>query len=84
MNPVQRVAAGVLAGSDYNSSIKGIGIKRAIKHLSERPSVNEVISHLRTKKNYTELIPADYEQNVLSSRLIFAFATVYNPITKSL
>ena len=40
MTPVQRIEVGVLAGCDYNSSIKGIGIKRAIKNLSERGTMN--------------------------------------------
>ena len=57
MNPIQRIEVGILAGSDYNSSIKGIGIKRAIKHLSERKSLNAVIEHLRNKKNYKDVIP---------------------------
>lgn len=43
MTPIQRVEIGVLAGSDYNSSIKGIGIKRAIKHMSERNNFKAVI-----------------------------------------
>ena len=57
MTPFQRIEIGVLAGSDYNSSIKGIGIKRAIKHMSERETTNAVIEYLRNKKNYKDVIP---------------------------
>lgn len=32
---ITRIEAAVLAGSDYNASIKGIGIKRAIKWLAK-------------------------------------------------
>lgn len=34
MSHINRVEVAILAGSDYNSSIKGIGIKKAIKNLS--------------------------------------------------
>lgn len=33
MAHIDRVDCAILAGSDYNSSIRGIGIKKAIKHL---------------------------------------------------
>jgi len=43
MTPQQRIDAAVMAGSDYNNSIKGIGIKRAIKHLAEHQNISKVI-----------------------------------------
>jgi len=43
MDHVNRVQSAILAGSDYNESIKGIGIKKAIKHLSKMNDMNSVI-----------------------------------------
>ena len=57
MDKIQRIETAVLSGSDYNSSIKGIGIKRSIKHLSERKTIEEAIKHLKEHKKYGELIP---------------------------
>lgn len=40
---IGRVESAVLSGSDYNSSIKGIGIKRAVKFISKLKSMDKVI-----------------------------------------
>jgi 5'-3' exonuclease len=84
MSHINRVETAILAGSDYNSSIKGIGIKKAIKHLSDNKNINGAIKHLRGKQTFTERIPEDYESVVLDSKLIFSFATIYNPFSKGL
>lgn len=84
MAHLHRVEAAILAGSDYNSSIKGIGIKKAIKHLSEHKTMNGVIEHLRKKQTFCERIPENYESVVLDSKLIFSFATIYNPLQECL
>lgn len=34
MDYAKRVESAVLAGTDYNHSVKGIGIRKAIKHLA--------------------------------------------------
>ena len=57
---LNRIDAAVLAGSDYNSSVKGIGIKRAIKLLAKQATMDNVINHLKTKKNYTNKVPEGY------------------------
>lgn len=57
MNNVQRIEAAIFSGTDYNSSIKGIGFKRAIKLLSKYKTMNDVIKHLRQEKPYRERIP---------------------------
>ena len=57
---LNKIDAAVMAGSDYNSSVKGIGIKRAIKLLAKQATMNNVINHLKTKKNYTNKVPEDY------------------------
>ena len=35
-------------------------------------------------KKYCEIIPENYERKVLESKLIFIFATIYNPFNKCL
>lgn len=84
MSTDQRIETAVLAGSDYNSSIKGIGIKRAIKHLFDHNGLNGAIDHLRGNQLYSSRIPDNYESMVLESKLIFTFATIYNPLSQCL
>ena len=84
MSPEGRVEAAILAGSDYNNSIKGIGIKKAIRNLSEHKDMNSVIKALRQKKTFIDRVPEDYENVTLSSKLIFTFATVFNPFNNAL
>lgn len=43
MDHISRVQSAILAGSDYNDSIKGIGIKKSIRHLSRMKDINKVI-----------------------------------------
>ena len=52
-----RIDAAILAGSDYNHSVKGIGIKRAIKLLTTQATMNNVINKLKFKKTYMGRIP---------------------------
>ncbi len=52
-----RIDAAVLAGSDYNASIKGIGIKRSIKLLSKQLTMNNVINKLKCEKVYASKVP---------------------------
>ena len=47
MSKVNRIEAAVLAGSDYNQSIKGIGIKRAVRNLYKQANMKNVISKLK-------------------------------------
>ena len=47
----------ILAGSDYNQSVKGIGIKRAIKLLTTQVTMKNVINKLKYKKTYMTRIP---------------------------
>lgn len=60
MAHIGRVETAILAGSDYNPSIRGIGIKKAIKHLTERKTSNAVIEHLRHRKPFCDNIPEHY------------------------
>lgn len=43
MDYAKRVESAVLAGTDYNHSVKGIGIRKAIKHLAIQKQTNKVI-----------------------------------------
>jgi len=57
---LSRIDAAILAGSDYNQSVKGIGIKRAIKLLTTQVTMKNVINKLKFKKTYMSRIPEDY------------------------
>lgn len=52
MKPIDRIDVSVLSGCDYNHSIRGIGIKRAIKYKIKSGNLFETVAHLRNKKNY--------------------------------
>jgi exonuclease-1 len=54
---LSRIDAAILAGSDYNQSVKGIGIKRAIKLLTTQVTMKNVINKLKYKKTYMSRIP---------------------------
>jgi hypothetical protein len=43
MNHISRVESAVLTGTDYNSSIYGIGIKRAVKQIYTKKDMNKVV-----------------------------------------
>lgn len=57
MNFINRLECAILAGTDYNPSIKGIGIKRAVKHMYRQTKMIHVINKLRSQKIYTDKIP---------------------------
>ena len=82
MNKINRVEAAVLAGNDYNPSVKGIGIKRAVRNLYRQRTMKNVISKLKSEKVYMDKIPEQYINLIENVKLLFIFATVYNPITK--
>ena len=73
-----------MSGTDYNKSIKGIGIKKAIKHLSKYKTSIAVIDHLKELKPFSDKIPENYHNIVREAKLIFLLATVYNPFTTAL
>jgi exonuclease-1 len=54
---LSRIDSAILAGSDYNQSVKGIGIKRAIKLLTTQVTMKNVINKLKYKKTYMSRIP---------------------------
>jgi 5'-3' exonuclease len=54
---LSRIDAAILAGSDYNQSVKGIGIKRSIKLLTTQVTMKNVINKLKYKKTYMARIP---------------------------
>lgn len=47
MNFVNRLESAILAGSDYNPSIKGIGIMRAVKHMYRQVKMRNVVNKLK-------------------------------------
>lgn len=47
MNYVNRVECAILAGTDYNQSIKGIGINRAVRNMYKQAKMSNVINKLK-------------------------------------
>lgn len=74
----------VLAGTDYLPSIKGIGIKTAVKYMSQFSNIHEVIDYCRKSDKYKTLMPANYESDVLKAKLIFMLATCFNTVENKL
>lgn len=60
MDQIKRVDAAILAGTDYNTSIKGIGIKRAVRNIYEKQTIKEVIEKLKNEPTYADKIPENY------------------------
>jgi exonuclease-1 len=57
---IGRLESAILSGSDYNHSVKGIGIKRAVKNIYKLKNMNNVIEYLRGVKPYSDKVPEDY------------------------
>jgi 5'-3' exonuclease len=84
MNWINRIDVAILAGSDYNPSIYGIGIIRAVKNIYRQVSMKNVINKLKMTKLYAQRIPDGYDELVEKVKMIFLFATVFNPIDRKL
>ena len=39
MDQIKRIDVAIMAGTDYNTSIKGIGIKRAVRNIYEKQTI---------------------------------------------
>ena len=46
LTKIRKVEVAVLAGTDYLPSIKGIGIKRAIKFITESANLEEAVNSI--------------------------------------
>lgn len=57
MDHISRIESAVLTGTDYNNSIYGIGIKRAVKQIYTKKNMNRVIEYLRGAKTYCDRVP---------------------------
>jgi 5'-3' exonuclease len=60
MNFSNRVDVAILAGTDYNPSIHGIGIMKAVKHIYRQVTMKNVVNKLKMIKAYTLKIPDKY------------------------
>lgn len=79
LNYEQKIEAYVLAGTDYGHSVKGIGIKRAVKNVYKLNGMNNFIRKLRLDTLYSARVPENYENKCAETKLIFLFSTVFNP-----
>lgn len=60
MSKINKIEAAILAGTDYNPSVRGIGIKRAVRNLYRQGNMRNVINKLQNEKVYMDKIPEDY------------------------
>ena len=49
-----------MAGSEYMPSIKGVGLKVAIKYFKKHGTLENVIKELKKNKTFENKIPEDY------------------------
>ncbi|ORD93018.1 EXO1 [Enterospora canceri] len=68
----------ILSGCDYLSSIKGIGLKKALKFYEKHGSVEELVKELQYKMD----VPEGYIHRFHRAKLTFMHHIVYDPITK--
>lgn len=47
----------MLAGTDYNASVKGIGIKRAVRYLYREGTTKNLLDKLKSEKVYQDKVP---------------------------
>lgn len=57
LNHMRRTEVAVLTGTDYLPSIKGIGIKRALKFVTESKDLFEAIKQIETIEKFKQQIP---------------------------
>jgi 5'-3' exonuclease len=57
MSHISRIESAVLSGTDYNHSIYGIGIRRAVKQIYTKKDMNKVVEYLRGVKPYCDRVP---------------------------
>jgi exonuclease-1 len=69
-----------MAGCDYLSEIKGVGLKLAQKVISKNYTVKKALMEL---SQGNKEIPESYEDNFMKAILTFRFQRVYCPIKKS-
>lgn len=74
----------VLAGCDYVNSIKGIGIKKAIKLVQNESDFLKLLQNLRNDKLYADKIATDYEDKTINAINIFKYALTFNPILQTM
>ncbi|KAM0679311.1 Rad2 nuclease [Binucleata daphniae] len=68
----------ILSGCDYLPSIKGVGLKTAIKLMEENDCYEKVIDLLNIKKNVSK----NYKEDFAKAYITFKEQVVYDPVTK--
>lgn len=64
-----------MAGCDYLTQIKGVGMKMAQKLISKNHTIKKALAEL----SGTKQIPDAYEENFMKAMLTFRFQRVYCP-----
>ena len=50
----------VMAGCDYIPSIKGIGLKKAIRYLEQHSNIREIVDKMSQEAAFKDKIPLNY------------------------
>jgi hypothetical protein len=61
-----------MSGCDYLPSIKGMGIRKAVKYMHNLGNINYVISKMKNDI-FKDVIPKDYLKVISTIRLIFLY-----------
>jgi len=72
----------ILAGCDYLSSLKGIGIKKAYNIVKECRTIPRIMDYLR--RNMRQNIFSNYEDGFKRAELTFKYQRVFDPLTRTL
>ena len=75
----RRIEVAVLAGTDYLPSIRGIGIKKALKFICQSQDFSEAIGKISGIERFNKQKPENYDRRAEEALLIFQYATAYNP-----
>jgi exonuclease-1 len=60
MSNDERIGVCVLAGCDYVGSIKGVGIKKAIKMMDNDKDIMEILRKFKIDRIYGDRVPDNY------------------------
>jgi exonuclease-1 len=78
LTPLQLVEVCVMSGCDYLASIKGFGIKTALKLFEKFENIERVIHNIKLIKKF--VIPHDYLENAKKVVGLFFMQTIFDPL----
>jgi len=74
----------IMAGCDYMPSVKGMGLKKAIKYFERFKTVESVIRRMKVEPAFMNKVPDGYETAVKRIADLFLYQLVYDPRSKTM